>query len=353
MSPPAIVFRADASHDLGLGHVARLCAVIEELQAAGGAAIAMLGGDASVAAWARSQGVDVVPPPARARAGQAPQAWSTDELFAAAARPGVRAVVIDGPPLVAALAPRLIARGIPTVVIDDGGDLPLAVDAAVNHNFHAPALAAGYPAARRRLLGRDYLMLRRAVRRHPRGASRAGRPPAGPRLRVVVTFGGSDPVGATARTLRLVPADPPVELAVVAGPGFRDHAGLHAAAAAAVAAGHTVELLRAPDLAGLVIGADAAICSAGGTLGELAYLGCPALAFAIVPDQLAGARAQRSAGVIAGGGSWAELDDGAVRGELAGFLAGHRERADLRERALATADGGGARRIVAEAFGLR
>ncbi|HEX8108250.1 MAG TPA: hypothetical protein VF516_11010, partial [Kofleriaceae bacterium] len=47
--------------------------------------------------------------------------------------------------------------------------------------------------------------------------------------------------------------------------------------------------------------ADAAVCAAGSTLAELAYLGCPALGFAIVPDQVLPATSQARGGLIAGG----------------------------------------------------
>jgi spore coat polysaccharide biosynthesis predicted glycosyltransferase SpsG len=336
MTGPQIVFCADASHGIGLGHVARLCALIEELDA-GTEPLAMFGGDDTACAWLRSHGIASPIRP-----------WTTDDVLAAAAQPRVRAVVIDGPALAASLVPALVARATRTVVIDDRGDLASAIHAVVNHNFHAPSLAATYPAARLRLLGRSYLMLRRAIRRHPHGSCR---PRSGSRPRVVVTFGGSDPVGATARTLRLLPAVPS-DLAVIAGPAFRDHAALQAAAGIAAAAGHTVEIFRAPDDTGrLFVEADAAICSAGGTLGELAYLGCPALGFAIVPDQLPGAHAQADAGLIAGGHTWSELSDDALRVALLEFLIDHRGRADLRQRALATADGTGARRIITEALG--
>lgn len=335
---PAIVVRADASHALGFGHVARLSAVIEEIAQTGAEPIAMFGGDDALASWTRNHGI---------RAEVRP--WSAAELIAAAAQPRVRAVVIDGPALADSLAPALVARGVRTVLIDDRGDYPLPVTAVVNHNFHAPSLADGYPGARLRLLGRKYLMLRRGVRRYPRGSCHPG---GGSRLRVVVTFGGSDPVGATARTLRLLPPDRPLDLAVVAGPGFRDDAGLVSAAMVAATAGHTIEIFRNPDdLGKLFVAADAAICSAGGTLGELAYLGCPALAFAIAQDQIAGARAQVRAGLIAGGGTWSETDDDALRASLLAFLLGTSDRHDLRQRALDTADGSGARRIVAEALG--
>ncbi|HET7506448.1 MAG TPA: hypothetical protein VFK02_35760 [Kofleriaceae bacterium] len=342
MTRPRVVLRADASHAIGVGHVARIAALVEAMTDDAGPhraePVALIDGDPALGPWLAGRGIPAPPRPV-----------STDDVLAAAAGPGVRAVVIDGPPLAAALAPALLARGVRTVVIDDRGDLPLPVSAVVNHNFHAPALADTYPAAQLRLLGRRYLLLGRAIRRHPRGACR---PRASARLRVVVSFGGSDPVGATARTLRLVPPDRPLALIVLLGPGFRDHAPLAAAAAAARAAGHHVALISSPgDPGPLFVAADAAICAAGGTLGELAYLGCPALAFAIVADQVAGASAQTRAGLIAGGAPWSETSDAALRTALAAFVTDDAGRRARRERALDTADGGGAGRVISEALG--
>ena len=43
MTRPAILFRADASHALGLGHVARLCALVDEVDPAAANPIALFG----------------------------------------------------------------------------------------------------------------------------------------------------------------------------------------------------------------------------------------------------------------------------------------------------------------------
>jgi len=338
MKSRRVVFRADASHRLGFGHVARCCALIEELaQHAGSEPIAMFGGDHEpLGSWLRDRGIG-------AELGD----WSATQFMHAIDELRISAVVIDGPALADALVPRLIDRGIRVVVIDDLGATTLAAHAVVNHNVHAPSLAATYSGAHRKLLGRRYLMLRREIRKYTRGSCR---PMAARRLRVIVTFGGSDPVGATARTLRMLPGERPLELVVVAGPGFNDEEALRDAVASARAIGHVVDLRRSPDdPGGLFVSADAAICSAGGTLGELAYLGCPAIAFAIVPDQYVPARQQARDGLIAGGALWEELTDDALRAQLAAFLADDRGRTALRQHALATADSDGPRRVVDEA----
>lgn len=355
------MFRADATNQIGFGHVTRLAALIEELGRTNIEPVVMFDGAPSLATWLARHRIaagaghilrlvdeDVASGSATLRS------LSTKNVLAIAANPRIRAVVIDGPPLADALVPGLDARGIRSVVVDDRGHCALPIGVVVNHNVYAPTLAASYPAAGRLLLGRDYLMLRRAIRSLGRGVclaaskSSSGRS----RLRVVVTFGGSDPVGATARALRLLPPDRPLDVVAIAGPGFRDRDALHAAASTASDAGHAVDIVEAPDEPGeLFATADAALCSAGGALGELAYLGCPALAYAIIPDQIVGAQVQAQDGLIAGGGIWGDTSDDQLRDELRAFLTDDRRRHELAERALATADGRGARRIINDALG--
>lgn len=344
MTRRRVVFRADASHAIGFGHVARICALIEETEARGFEAVPLFGGGGGgdeLERWVAARGI-------AAQIG----AWRAEDLARAADDPAVVAVVVDGPQIArAARAPlEAMLRRVQTIIVDDAGELPLAVSTVVNHNFHAPDLAAGYRAAGRALLGRRYALLRREIRRHPRGACALG-PRPGERLRVAITFGGSDPAGATPRVLALLPAEPPLDVVVIAGPGFRDQAGLAAASSQATAAGHHIEIHHAPDDPGaLFASAHAAICSAGGTLGELAYLGCPAIAYAIAEDQRAPARAQRDAGLIAGGQSWAEMADAELREDLRVFLGDERQRELLRERALETIDGEGPRRVLEAAL---
>ncbi len=336
MSPERILFRADASHAIGFGHVARLCALIEEAAAAGFEPVAMFDGDhTAIESWAAGKNL-----PLDLRS------WTTEATARAAGEPGVRALVIDGPPIARDVLPVLTDRARAVMVDDNGSDASVAT--VVNHNVHAVDLP--YLGARQRLLGRKYLMLRHDIRRYRRGSSRPD-PVKGERLRVVVTFGGSDPINATARTVAMFPPARPLELIVIAGPGFRDTTALDAAIATARTAGHVVHLRSSPpDPGALFVAAHAAVCSAGGTLGELAYLGCPALAYAIVPDQLVPAHRQVREGLIAGGTRWAEVDDGMLRAELLRFVQDDESRRIQRDRAMASVDADGPHRIIAAAI---
>jgi UDP-2,4-diacetamido-2,4,6-trideoxy-beta-L-altropyranose hydrolase len=333
-----ILIRADASHRQGFGHVARMCALIEELQARGDEVIPLFGGDAlALESWSRYHQLNAV-------IGE----WSALQTLHVAEESNATSVVLDGPYIVDDLAPKLFERKIRTVVIDDKGGCLHACAAVVNHHIHADLLRNTYAQAKKKLLGRRYAMLRREIRRYTRGSCR---PMSMQRLRVIVTFGGSDPVDATSRTLRLLPADRPLELVVIAGPGFAFDESLREAIDVAKAQGHTVDLRRAPDDPGaLFVSADAAICSAGGTLGELAYLGCPALAYAIAGDQMVPARHSVRQGLIAGGRMWLDTDDATIRADIEAFLLDDRGRAEQRQRALSTVDSDGARRIVEEAL---
>jgi UDP-2,4-diacetamido-2,4,6-trideoxy-beta-L-altropyranose hydrolase len=333
-----ILFRADASHGQGFGHVARLCALIEEVQARGDEAIPLFGGDArALESWSRYHQLNAV-------IGD----WSAQQTVHVAEQAHVTAVVLDGPHIVEELAPKLFERKIKTIVIDDKGGCLHACAAIVNHNIHADSLRNTYAQAKKKLLGRRYTMLRKDIRRYTRGSCR---PMSASRLRVIVTFGGSDPVDATSRTLRMLPADRPLELVVIAGPGYQHDDALLAAIEVAKADGHTVDLRRSPDDPGaLFVSADAAICSAGGTLGELAYLGCPALAYAIATDQVVPARHSVRQGLIAGGRTWFDTEDKMLRADIAAFLLDDRGRLEQRQRALATVDSDGPRRIIDEAL---
>jgi spore coat polysaccharide biosynthesis predicted glycosyltransferase SpsG len=337
---PRLILRGDASARLGFGHLARLCALAEAALGEGGAVDLVVGGDHRAASqFAARLGHTT-------GAARIHDRDDADDLVARAAALGAHAVVIDGAPIAAMLAPLLEER-VRIAVVDDTGDLDDPVDWVINHNHGAEELAAGYR-TRRAMLGRDYLMLRRAVIAAGRGSCA---PKKRHRLRVAIAMGGSDPVGATARVLANLPPRVPLDVVVVTGPGFSAELPLANAIGIASARGHAVVRAHAPrDLPRLIGTVDAAISAAGGTVGELAYLGCPTCAYAIVDDQRRVADRLAGDGLIHGGRPLGSMSSAELVDDIAAFLHDDARRAGLREAALATADGWGATRVVSSIF---
>ena len=171
------------------------------------------------------------------------------------------------------------------------------------------------------------------------------RAPGPPTL--LVTFGGSDPEGGTARVLGCLPPAPQRRILIVIGAHVDAAAEALEAAERAARAGHAVEVLHTPpDMAAVMHVADAAISAAGGTLLELACLGVPSLAFVVADNQERGCRALVEAECVAGGGDLRRLDDGELAARVTAFLddgARQRRRAD---RARKLIDGLGATRVL-------
>ncbi len=332
---PRLVLRADAGHRLGSGHAMRMAALAEAAIDAGGGARLLIGGEpeASVAAL-RRRGLDAVA--CGPGADGAAIAAHADEI-------GAEAIVLDGGHFDPAVVATLERPRRTLAAVDDRGLAPLPAAVVINPGYGAETLAARYPAASTRLLGRRHHLLRRELRALAHG----GPPLAGVVRRVLITMGGSDPVGATARVVAAVPGAG-LELVVVLGPGFLDHAALAAAGAAAQRRGHRFVPIDHPSALGPILAdCDLAVSAAGTTLAELAYLGRPTYAIAIVDDQVEVASRQAQAGLVAGGMPLAAISDRALTRDLAALIDDPERRRALAATAAATIDGDGAARVLA------
>ncbi len=335
---PRLVLRADAGHGLGSGHVMRLTALADAAMARGGEVLVIVGGEPGPT-------LDHL---ATRRIASVPSDDATGgdddrtRVIAHARTLGADTVVVDGPSFSPSYVLALADAGLRVASLDDLGTTPLPTTMVINHNLGAEELAACYPAAAVRMLGRPFHLLRREFRR----LSPAGPPPRARARRVVITMGGSDPAGATSRALRAIGGSG-LEIVVVLGPDFRCDEALTHALATAEARGHDVKVLYRPrELPAIMADCDVAVSAAGGTLAELGYLGRPTVALAIVADQVDNARRHVDRELAVCGQRLTDMADGELAAAVAELLADQAKRRRLRDRSAAALDGRGAERVI-------
>jgi UDP-2,4-diacetamido-2,4,6-trideoxy-beta-L-altropyranose hydrolase len=316
-----VVLRADASTAIGTGHVMRCLTLAEEMIARGWA-VTLLSAELPDALAQRAASIGVAVEMVDA---------SPDPVIAAAQ--AVDAVVLDSYAVGPAFRAKVQAVGRPVLTLDDGPFLPaLHADLVLNPapSARAERYAPVAPGATL-LLGPRFALIRREIR----AAAAAANPDAGQRSRLLVLFGGSDPLRLTGPVARaLQTALPAARITVVLG-----------AAAAPVDEHAAVDWLRDPsDLPGLMAEAGLAVSAAGGTLGELAVCGVPTVA-AMVADNQAAARSS-----MPGWGVAVDARAPNAVGRLAAEAAGLWRQPELRrqmgEAARREVDGGGAARVV-------
>jgi UDP-2,4-diacetamido-2,4,6-trideoxy-beta-L-altropyranose hydrolase len=335
---PLILFRADATPAMGTGHVMRCLTLAEALRDRG---IDVAFGSAALTASmahrlaAERIAVREIDPDADAAAVR---------TSAVARELGAHALVVDGYQFSGDWRLALKALGLPVLAFQDQDDgTPLHADLVLN--------AAADPAddrwrraapSARFLAGPAYVLLRRELRR----AMADPTAPVGARSSVLVTFGGADPAGltlpVTAALDRLLGSD--VALDVVIG-GSVPEAGRLALRVAAL--GDQIAIhLNPPEMGPLMARAGLAVSAAGGTIGELAALGVPALIAVVAENQTAGA-----ARAVADG--WCEAFDArapdaveAIAARAAELWADAARRQAMADRTTGLIDAGGAERVV-------
>ena len=290
MAATTVLFRADAGPSIGAGHVMRCLALAEAVQE--------LGGDAHFA-------VASLPPALEDRlraAGMEVHRIDADPgsmadlaaTRAIAAETGAVAIVLDGYAFSDGWRAGLTGTSLTVLAFDDAGTgesihAGLIVNAAPDAGLLP--YRNGNPEARL-LLGPAYAPLRREVRE----AAAAPKPPLEERRGLLVTFGGSDPLGLTAPVVeRLAPRLPPgVRLDVAVGGAVRDAGAVEAVARRF---NDSLRLHRdTPRMGHLMARAGLAVSAAGTTTGELAAIGTPAVLVTIADNQLEAARQSEALG---------------------------------------------------------
>lgn len=355
----SVTFRADASVEIGTGHVMRCLTLARALRDRGhrcrfvcrdlpghlGARIAEAG-FALVLLPAPKPGFRPAPDdPAHAAWAAVP--WSVDAAETRAAADGADVLIVDHYAFDARWEAAACPEGARLVVLDDLADRPHRADLLLDQNLGRRA--ADYdrllPPGAERLIGPRYALLRPEFAA-ARPAALAARAARGFRLsRVLVSMGGIDLPNATGKVLTALAAHPDLRVTVVMGAAAPALAAVRAKAAALPSPAEV--LVNVADMAALMAEADLAIGAAGGTSWERCALGLPALMTVLADNQKEAAVALEAAG--------AAIDLGRVEvGDFAGRLAVALDRArvpavlaDMSEAAGSATDGRGAARVIA------
>jgi len=349
-----ILFRADASSEMGAGHVMRCLALAGELARRGGEvhfACRPFSGNLNELIHSSGYHLHELTPP-RDGGGERYAAWlgagwgedAKESATVAAVLGGVDWLVVDHYALDARWHRALRGNCRRTLVIDDLADRKYDCDILLDMTLgrQAAEYAERLSGRCRILVGAEYSLLRpqfsdhreRALRR--RGVERGVE-------RVLVSMGGGDPFNATGLALEAL-APFRIAVDVVLG-GQAPHADRVAAQAARM--GEQVRVHRqVEDMAALMVEADLAVGTPGTTSWERCCLGLPSLLIITEENQATIAAALDRAGAAWSLGWLKEVSVEWLTSAVEGMIADAEARRQMAEIAARVTDGGGAARVA-------
>lgn len=353
-----VLFRADASLQIGTGHVMRCLtladALVAKMQARCQFACRLHEGHLADVIAARGYAVLPLPSSTAPSSADLFERWlgcdeDTDarQVLTAVGGAGADLVVVDHYALGARWETALRAASPHSIALDDLANREHACDVLLDGNAGKSAgdYARLVPAGCRVLAGAQYALLRpqfAAVREHSLLRRRDSLP-----RKLLVTMGGVDAPNMTARVLdalrdAALPAD--ASLTVILGP--------HAPWAdrirhdAASMPWPTTVVANVEDMAGVMASHDIAIGAAGVTALERCCVGLPSLLLVLADNQAAGAGALERAGaaLVVTGADGMKSD---LREKLALLLSPGKLR-QMQQSCSALVDGRGVTRLIAQ-----
>ena len=336
-----LLIRADASPQIGIGHVMRCVALAEAWQAQGGDVVFAL----ASAPEELERRLDAEGFARRRILGRPGQPEEATETAALARSCSAGCVVLDGyhfgPGYRRAMRPteaRLL------LVVDGATPEADGADFVLDQNLGAKLPEGSRGDSRTRfLLGPGYALLRREFwgwrgREHPIAPSAR---------RLLVTLGGSDPENMTLRILRALrqlPESGELEATIVVGPANRHRVSLENELADAPA---SWRLLAAPeDMPGLIAWADLGVSAAGSTCWELAFMGLPFVTVVLAENQRSIAANLARAGISRDLGWHEHVSAERLTSTFHELFEDAALRMDMGRRGQETVDGFGAERVA-------
>lgn len=326
MSPRLLLARTDGGPGIGGGHVARVLALVQAWNDAGGQA---------VVATEKLPAVMARPLEAEAELRDTSGGRSgPGGLVELAGELGAAWIVIDGYHLGQPYQEAAVDGGYRALAIDDHGHAGRYVaDLVVDQNLGAsPEDYAHRSPSTRLLLGPRYALLRREFRTAPRPEPRAGGAP-----RVLLTIGGAPTADDLGRILATGERIAQLGFAAQVLTGISD---------VDVAPSGVEVIAHVGDVRRVLAQADLVVTAAGSTCWELCALGRPFLTVTVAANQERVATNLAAAGVTNHAGLLADLSPRILAEQVADLAADSSQLATLAAAGRALVDGGGASRVV-------
>lgn len=354
-----IVIRADASVTIGSGHVVR-CLTLAAQLAEGGDTVAFVCRQLPESLAERIEAAGhrlhrlatpaIAPGDRNAHGDWLGVPWqddARDTAAAIAALGGADWLVVDHYALDEQWESRLRSHAGRIMVIDDLADRYHDCDLLVDHNVAAepraryegllPSSALCLAGPRFALLRPEWAALRAGLALMNEAAGHAPR-------RVLVSYGGTDPTGETAKAIEaLARVSFPVEADVVIGTANPQRQRIEALVAQHPFATLTLDT---PRLAELAAAADLALGAAGGSALERCCVGLPSVLTVCGANQAPGSAALAAFGAALNLGDADTVTVARLHAVLEGLAACPDLLAHMSQQALALCDGQGARRVV-------
>jgi len=326
-----VVFRADASLEIGTGHLVRCMTLADELRRHGATATFIC----------REQPGHLIEL-TRSRGFETATIAHEDASLSQVARLHPDWVVVDDYGLGDAweTAVRPSTRRI--LAIDDLADRDHDCDLLLDQNLYdgvEQRYASRLPAHCRQLIGPHYALLRPEFADARARLSRATKPVS----RLLISFGGIDATNETARLLSGLKDFPALALDVVIGPGNPNRAEIQALTSERP--GTTLHI-GTSRMAALMSEADAFVGAGGSTTWERFCLGLPSLVITVAENQVPTAQHLSKRGAIDYIGRQSDLTPDGLRAALSRFLADDAGRARMTELGMKLVDGLGAQRVA-------
>ena len=334
-----LIIRADASPEIGTGHVMRCLALAEAWIDIGREVIFVSACEVpALETRLKNEGIQ------NFHIGQkAGSPADADETARIAHEVGADWIVVDGYSFGAAYQKAIKDAGFSLLFIDDHGHADhYYADIVLNQNIYAGmSLYKTYEPNTCFLLGADYVLLRREFLKwsdHNRTFPEVAR-------KILITLGGSDPDNCTRDVIEAIRvADvPDPEVVVVIG-GANPHFEIIHEAVKDLPSFRLIK--NAENMPELMAWADVAISAGGSTCGELLFMGLPSLVISIAENQDPIVKELQSLGI-------ARVIDGhdlknppELAKIVSGFLTSRTMRSGFSERMARYIDGKGPSRII-------